>query len=332
MNIRTPQPTQAARLLKSFFASQGVEISHSQALEAVSRLHGYQNYQAMQADTRFADAPALKPVSSNEYELGDKERAVWIGVDGISVYVARNDEGVSVDLYAKGHEDESLMGTYLHFDEAADAAAEAAGDAAEAEEDAETNAQAGFGGKDFIISDVHGAPDHIRAIMENRKDSPFVLDGPNFHGVYGSPDSYPCGEIPLGIAQPCVLTAPAFEPAPVDWQAVVDSDIATDLTHLRINNDDALVRLEHVNFGALNKLARVKDLSAHVRMSQMSGFVYVDQEGYQGFIPLGVLQKAFEHEEGVIDLIDGRQLQLLRETEQGELLKYSPQQNSLTKA
>jgi len=332
MNIRTPQPTQAARLLKAFFASQGVEISHSQALEAVSRLHGYQNYQAMQADTRFADAPALKPVSSNEYELGEKEHSVWIGVDGISVYVARNDEGVSVDLYAKGHEDDSLMGTYLHFDEAADAAAEAAGEAAEAEEDAETNAQAGVGGKDVFIGDVHGMPPDIRAFLDNRKDSPFVLDGPNFHGVYGSPDSHPCGEIPLGVAQPCVLTAPAFEPAAVDWQGVVDSDVATGLTHLRINNDDALVRLEHVNFGALNKLARLKDLSHHLRMAQMPAFVYVDQAGYQGTIPLGTLQKAFEHEEGVIDLIDGRQLQLLVQAENGQLLKFSPQQNSLTEA
>lgn len=119
MNIRIPQPGQAARILKQYLKGQGIELKHSQALEAIARLHGYQSWQALRADTRFADPPVLKAVSSSEYELRDKEHSVWIGVDTISVYVARNDEGVSVDLYAKGREDESsLAGTDLCFHEA----------------------------------------------------------------------------------------------------------------------------------------------------------------------------------------------------------------------
>lgn len=120
MNIRVPQATQAARLLKNFFASQGIDIKHTQALEAVARLHGYQDWQAMQADPRFADVPALRPVSSNEYVLREKEPSAWVQVDNISVSVVRTDEGVCVDLFAAGHEDESLAGTSLFFHEAAE--------------------------------------------------------------------------------------------------------------------------------------------------------------------------------------------------------------------
>lgn len=124
MNIRVPQATQAGRLLKAFFKEQGIAVTHSQALEAVARLHGYPNWQVMQADARFADAPALTPVSSNEYELRPNERSAWIGVQGISVHVAQTDEGVIVDMYAKGHEDNALVGTALFFHEAAESAVE----------------------------------------------------------------------------------------------------------------------------------------------------------------------------------------------------------------
>jgi hypothetical protein len=118
MNIRIPRSGQAARLAKAYLASQGLDISHSQALELIARLHGYSDTQAMKADTRFADAPALQPISSNEYELRAKPHSAWIGVDNISVSVTRTDEGVCVDLYAKGFENKSLAGTSLFFHEA----------------------------------------------------------------------------------------------------------------------------------------------------------------------------------------------------------------------
>lgn len=117
MNIRTPQPTQAARLLKAFFSTQGVTVTHSQALEAVARLHGYQTWQALQADERFGEAPALKPLSSNEYALTAKANSAWVQVDGINVSVTRTDEGVLVDLYKKGAEDNSLAVAGLLFQE-----------------------------------------------------------------------------------------------------------------------------------------------------------------------------------------------------------------------
>ena len=120
MNIRIPQTGHAAKIAKAYLATQNVNINHSQALELIARIHGYTDWHALESDIRFADAPALAPVSSNEYELKPNERSVWIGVDNISVSVTRNDEGVTVDLYAKGREDNSLAGTSLLFHEALD--------------------------------------------------------------------------------------------------------------------------------------------------------------------------------------------------------------------
>ena len=55
-----------------------------------------------------------------DYTLDPDATSVWITVDNISVYIVRTDEGVSVDLYAKGREeDESLAGTWALHQEAA---------------------------------------------------------------------------------------------------------------------------------------------------------------------------------------------------------------------
>ncbi len=117
MNIRTPQPTQAARLLKAFFATQGVAVSHNQALEAVARLHGYQSWQALCADEDFSEPPALKPTTSRQYSLTEKTDAAWIKVDTINVSVTRTDEGVAVDLYKAGVENDCLASAQLLFAE-----------------------------------------------------------------------------------------------------------------------------------------------------------------------------------------------------------------------
>ena len=120
MNIRVPQTGKAAKLARSYLQSQGLALSHQQALELVARLHGYQDWQAMQADARFEQAPALRPTASDEYELAAGQGSAWVGVDNISVYIRRNDEGVTVDLYPKGDEMAgSLAGTSLTFAEAA---------------------------------------------------------------------------------------------------------------------------------------------------------------------------------------------------------------------
>jgi hypothetical protein len=119
MNIRTPQSGKAAKLAKAYLQSQGLAASHQQCLELVARLHGYQSWHEMEADPKFQDKPALKPASSTEYTLDPAADGVWVEVKNISVHIRRNDEGVSVDLFALGREDaETLVGTWLTYDEA----------------------------------------------------------------------------------------------------------------------------------------------------------------------------------------------------------------------
>lgn len=405
MNIRTPQPAQAARLLQQFFKAQGLEVKYSQALEAVARLNGYQDLHAMQADTRFADPLVLTAISSNEFELREKEHSVWIGVDGISVSVTRNDEGVSVDLYAKGREDDSLAGTYLHFaeveggdddiDDGEDAeegevhrilselcynhdpeesltglarrvhnvVCAATGDAhkalqatesyrrgsaADAEEAHRILSELTFNRNpaamlldlartvDIIAREATGVERATDALTGDVKVNPHVLDGPGFWGVRGNPADFPCGEIELTSVQPCALTAPAKDMpgmTPVDWNRVSAFARSFNVKHGVLNGEKGGV-ITHIDVQALEKLAHYKDLSCHTRLAQTRALVIFTNHGghfEEITLSLGQLQKAVEYEAGVIDLIDGRRLELMAFADDGSLLRYSPAAFGLVK-
>ena len=57
-----------------------------------------------------------------DYSLDSDSESVWITVDTVSVYIKRQDEGVSVYLYPTGHEDEDSIGeTYALYDEGEEA-------------------------------------------------------------------------------------------------------------------------------------------------------------------------------------------------------------------
>ena len=102
MNIRFPRSGQAAKIARLCLAEQGVNISHSAALELVARLHGYANWQAMDADKRFEDKPGLKPVASAEYDFQlPAGQAVRIGVENVRVHIKREAEGVAIDVHAR---------------------------------------------------------------------------------------------------------------------------------------------------------------------------------------------------------------------------------------
>ena len=59
--------------------------------------------------------------SDNDYFLPDDEISCWITVKNLSVYIVRTDEGVSVDIFAKGAEaGESIAGTWALDTEADD--------------------------------------------------------------------------------------------------------------------------------------------------------------------------------------------------------------------
>lgn len=53
--------------------------------------------------------------NDNDYVLDEGARSVWITVDNISVYIHRTDEGVVVDLYALGVEDDECLGSTYAF-------------------------------------------------------------------------------------------------------------------------------------------------------------------------------------------------------------------------
>jgi hypothetical protein len=61
---------------------------------------------------------ALTMDDDQDYTLDSDSESVWITVGTVSVYIRRQDEGVSVHLYPRGHEDEDAIGaTYGAYDE-----------------------------------------------------------------------------------------------------------------------------------------------------------------------------------------------------------------------
>lgn len=128
MDIRQPNPTQAAGILRGFLKELGVDIKHMAALEAVARVNGFTDWQAMaaageRASPQQGDAQLVLDADGEGYTfVASRERQrVWITIGNISAYIGPTDEGVVVDLFAKDTEDGgSLTSTYLHFQEALD--------------------------------------------------------------------------------------------------------------------------------------------------------------------------------------------------------------------
>ena len=194
MNLRIPNPSTAAVVLKKYFSGIGISMTLAQAQEAVARLNGYADWRALRADTRFSDPVTLQALSSNEYELKPKETVAWIGIDDISAAIRRTDEGVIVDLYAKGTEDEAICGTSLTFGEA-----EAFRDSVPEEEWLAKRAQAeSFQPQPFswetLLADralvthvrIHGKNHLIAHILEVRENGLWIQYLPDEHGNTGS--------------------------------------------------------------------------------------------------------------------------------------------------
>lgn len=56
---------------------------------------------------------------NKDCEMTPNARSVWIGVKDFSIYIVRTDEGVVVDIFARGREgDGSLASTYAFDQEA----------------------------------------------------------------------------------------------------------------------------------------------------------------------------------------------------------------------
>jgi hypothetical protein len=128
MEIRKPNLSSAAVILKKRLAAQGITLSHSEALEHAAVMEGYQSYQAYQAHQKEMEEWE-KPVLDLEYPaqsgrdyrfIGEQNQSVWIRMRNISVKLLAADEGVIVDVYPGGAEDVDAIGsTYVYYSEAA---------------------------------------------------------------------------------------------------------------------------------------------------------------------------------------------------------------------
>jgi hypothetical protein len=69
-------------------------------------------------------------------EVAEKADGTWIGVKNFSVHIIKTDEGVVVDIYARGYEDCDTLGSTYVFDTEADEMRAAAEDEEEVSDDA----------------------------------------------------------------------------------------------------------------------------------------------------------------------------------------------------
>lgn len=60
----------------------------------------------------------MNMIEESDCELPKKMDSCWIGVDNLSVYIKRTDEGVVLDVFARGREtDDAIASTYAYFAE-----------------------------------------------------------------------------------------------------------------------------------------------------------------------------------------------------------------------
>lgn len=57
-------------------------------------------------------------LDGRDCEMPPELRSVWVGVKDFSIYIVRTDEGVVVDIFARGHEDSGSLGSTYVFDQA----------------------------------------------------------------------------------------------------------------------------------------------------------------------------------------------------------------------
>lgn len=63
-----------------------------------------------------ADTETIQKLADGDYELS--EGRAWLGVGQFSIRVAQTDEGVVVDIYQRGREDQSsIAGTWAHVND-----------------------------------------------------------------------------------------------------------------------------------------------------------------------------------------------------------------------
>lgn len=56
---------------------------------------------------------------TSDYEMSPKATSIWVGLKDFSVYIVRTDEGVVVDIFARGCEDDECLASTYAFDQEA---------------------------------------------------------------------------------------------------------------------------------------------------------------------------------------------------------------------
>ena len=110
MNIRTPQPSQQAKILRSFFASQGISVRHTVALEAIARVSGYPNTQALRADAPEDCDLAAYMEANPEVAAGQNAKSSAASIEdvrqalsNVSGFAADNYPNVDFELCVAAH-------------------------------------------------------------------------------------------------------------------------------------------------------------------------------------------------------------------------------------
>jgi len=134
MDIRTPNTSTAAYILKKRMQERGVSMLHTDALEIVATMKGFQSYQALavfEADVAARPKPVLKQVdvtdTGTDFQyVGPKDGNVYIRVGCLDVHLQGHRDGVTVTSAPNGLPFDTLMVFELEHEEAAEALARAA--------------------------------------------------------------------------------------------------------------------------------------------------------------------------------------------------------------
>lgn len=114
----------AARLAKKFLEGKGIQISHSDALEMLSQSLGEKNFQTLlpkldvetKSDMQQQAQPPLGLIQrglEHEFEMSQQHSRVWIKVDNMNLTLIRTDEGLVVDVYAYGSDEDPVGSTWV---------------------------------------------------------------------------------------------------------------------------------------------------------------------------------------------------------------------------
>jgi hypothetical protein len=99
MDFRLPQPKSAASLLKTALAAMNHDVGHTQCLELIAKVYGYDDWYTMERDQCFERPLSLKAKSSTHYEFANGADEANIDAGTLQVRARMEGDGVLVAVY-----------------------------------------------------------------------------------------------------------------------------------------------------------------------------------------------------------------------------------------